>query len=150
MPKKDNDTSEKPLDKQSKKRNDKPQRSKPKGNKSKTKPESEPEPKEEAKITAGSLTPIIVMAIFFIISIGFAIILAPIYVNMGLQADFSEFGGEESLWIPVFYVVVILVFTAVILFVTRKRKGRFIKYAFLGVICLSMTYVFYAVFGMYG
>jgi presenilin-like A22 family membrane protease len=65
---------------------------------------------------------------------------------MGLQADFSSFGGEESLIIPFFYLAIILVFTAVILFVTRKRKGGFIKYAFLGVICLSLMYVFYALF----
>lgn len=95
-----------------------------------------------------SLTPVIIMVIMFIVAIGFALTLAPIYVEMGLQADFEELGlgDEQSLLIPVFYIVVIIVFTAVILFITRKRKGRFIKYAFLGVICLSMMYVFWAIF----
>ncbi|WP_455392952.1 presenilin family intramembrane aspartyl protease PSH [[Eubacterium] cellulosolvens] len=95
-----------------------------------------------------SLTPIIIMAIMFIVSIGFALVLAPIYVDMGLQADFEELGlgDEESLLIPLFYIVIIIVFTAIILFITRKRKGRFIKYAFLGVIGLSLGYVFWAIF----
>ena len=100
------------------------------------------------KLTMKHLIPVFVIAFLFIISIGFALVLAPIYVEMGLQADFEELGlgDEESLLIPLFYIVVILVFTAVILFITRKRKGRFIKYAFLGVICLSMMYVFCAIF----
>ena len=93
-----------------------------------------------------SLTPVIFMVIMFIISIGFALALAPIYIDLGLKADFEQLGGEESLIIPFFYLAIILIFTAVILFITRKRRGGFIKYAFLGVICLSLMYVFYAVF----
>lgn len=95
--------------------------------------------------SAGQIFPIIVMVIMFIISIGFALVLAPIFVSLSFQADFSEFGGEQSLIIPLFYLVIILVFTAIILFITRKRKGRFIKYGFLAVICLSMIYVFAAI-----
>ncbi len=95
---------------------------------------------------AGQLFPIIVMVIMFIISIGFALFLAPIYVSLNFQADFSELGGEESLIIPFFYLAIILIFTAIILFITRKRRGRFIKYGFLAVICLSMIYVFSAIF----
>ncbi len=92
------------------------------------------------------LLPVSFMVFLFIISIGFSLMLAPIFLSLNLQADFSELGGEESLWIPFFYLAVILIFTAVILFITRKRKGRFIKYGFLMVITISIGYVFYAIF----
>ena len=134
----------------------KTEKSKPKyraGQKSEGTEKQPPKPKTTRKTqdsaevsTKKSLVPIIIMIIMFIIAIGFALVLAPIYVNLGLQADFSEFGGEQSLIIPFFYLAVILIFTGIILLITRKRKGSFIKYAFLGVICLSMMYVFYAVF----
>jgi presenilin-like A22 family membrane protease len=110
-----------------------------------------PKPKTKSKEPAeppkpAPMGPIIIIGLLFVVSIGFALFLAPIYGTLGLRADFSELGGEESLLIPLFYVVVILVFTAAILFYTRKRKGTLIKYAFLGVICLSMMYVFFALF----
>ena len=108
------------------------------------------EPGSNTKTNEGTkpVVPIIVMIMMFIIAIGFALILAPTYVEMGMQADFEELGlgDEQSLLIPVFYIVVIVVFTAIILFITRKRRGGFIKYAFLGVIGLSMIYVFWAIF----
>jgi presenilin-like A22 family membrane protease len=104
-----------------------------------------PRPASHGK-TKENLTPIFVMVILFIVSIGFSLLLAPVFVSLNLQADFSEFGGEESLIIPFFYLAVILIFTAVILFITRKRKGRFIKYGFLFVIAISLGYVFYAIF----
>lgn len=109
--------------------------------------ESNGEEVAEEELTAGQLVPIIIIALLFIVSIGFALVLVPIYVDMGFQADFEELGigDEQSLLIPVFYIIVIVVFTAIILFITRKRKGRFIKYAFLGIICLSMVYVFTAI-----
>jgi presenilin-like A22 family membrane protease len=96
--------------------------------------------------TKENLSPIFVMVILFIVSIGFSLLLAPVFVSLNLQADFSEFGGEESLIIPFFYLAVILIFTAVILFITRRRRGRFIKYGFLFVIAISLGYVFYAIF----
>jgi presenilin-like A22 family membrane protease len=96
--------------------------------------------------TKENITPIFVMVILFIVSIGFSLLLAPVFISLNLQADFSEFGGEESLIIPFFYLAVILIFTGVILFITRKRKGRFIKYGFLFVIAISLGYVFYAIF----
>ncbi len=114
--------------------------------------ESGPESGSLSKSNSGSgsgkdsYAPIIVMVFLFIISIGLALLLVPLYIDMGLKADFEQLGGEESLLIPLFYIAMILIFTAVILFITRKRKGRFIKYGFLGIICISMAYVFWAVF----
>jgi presenilin-like A22 family membrane protease len=115
-------------------------------NQSKTESKQKPKQESTSESESFSITPILFMAFMFVISIAFALFLAPLYLDMGLQADFSAFGGENSPYIPFFYLAVILVFTAVILFVTRKRRGGFIKYAFLGVICLSMMYVFYAIF----
>jgi presenilin-like A22 family membrane protease len=121
-------------------------------NKSSNKPktnnvtEQKTDVKSEKKVDSGQLIPIFIMAIMFVISIGFALYLAPIYESLNFQADFSEFGGEESLIIPFFYLAIILIFTAVILLITRKRRGGFIKYGFLAIICLSMIYVFSAIF----
>jgi presenilin-like A22 family membrane protease len=62
-----------------------------------------------------------------------------------MQADFTEIGGgsEESVINPLIYISVILIATAIILFIGRRRKGRFLKYAFLGIICITMIYVFF-------
>jgi presenilin-like A22 family membrane protease len=115
-----------------------------------TKPlETKSRKKSSSKPEKPPIVPIFVMVIMFIVSIGFAMLLAPMFINMGLQADFSELGGEQSLLIPFFYLAVILIFTAVILFITRKRRGGFIKYGFLGVICISMVYVFFAIFSAF-
>jgi presenilin-like A22 family membrane protease len=117
-------------------------------NKSKPKnlPEQKTDVESEKKDDSSQLIPIFIMAIMFVVSIGFALYLAPIYESLNFQADFSEFGGEESLIIPFFYLAIILIFTAVILLITRKRRGGFIKYGFLAIICLSMIYVFSAIF----
>ena len=128
-----------PIEKEKKEHKDKSEKgTKPSETRSMKKQSSTPE--------KPPILPIFVMVLMFIVSIGFAMLLAPMFIGMGLQADFSELGGEQSLLIPFFYLVVILVFTAVILFITRKRRGGFIKYAFLGVICISMVYVFFAIF----
>lgn len=105
----------------------------------------EPEHKVQPHTKKSTILPIIAMGALFIVAIGLAMNLAPIYERLGMKADFTEIGGgsEESVINPLIYIAVILVATAIILFIGRRRKGRFLKYAFLGIICLTMVYVFF-------
>ncbi len=103
------------------------------------------EPKAQPPPKKLPILPIIAMGALFIVAIGLALNLAPIYDRLGMKADFTEIGGgsEESVINPLIYISVILIATAIILFIGRRRKGRFLKYVFLGIICLTMVYVFF-------
>ena len=105
-------------------------------------------PKRSRKKT--SLLPIIAMGALFVIAIGLALNLSPVYDRLGMRADFTEIGGgeEESVINPLIYIAVILVATAIILFIGRRKRGGFLKYAFLGVICITVVYVFFPFFAM--
>ncbi len=119
--------------------------------------ESSDQPAEQPKIQKPvrsrkkiSWIPIIAMGALFVIAIGLALNLAPVYDRLGMRADFTELGGgeEESVINPLIYISVILVATAVILFIGRRKRGGFLKYAFLGIICITIIYVFFPFFAM--
>jgi presenilin-like A22 family membrane protease len=97
-----------------------------------------------------NIIPIIAMGALFVIAIGLALTLSPVYDRLGMRADFTEIGGgeEESVINPLIYITVILVATAIILFIGRRKRGGFLKYAFLGIICITVVYVFFPFFAM--
>jgi presenilin-like A22 family membrane protease len=87
-----------------------------------------------------ALAPIGMMVALFILTIGLALIIAPLYLRQGLQA-FGEEGASNPL-IAVYYLVMILVVTGVILLLRKflkKRKRKFLKYI-LGAAVLISTY----------
>jgi hypothetical protein len=114
-------------------------------------PAEQPESKKPAHSRKKiSWIPIIAMGALFVIAIGLALNLAPVYQRLGMRADFTELGGgeEESVINPLIYISVILVATAVILFIGKRKRGGFLKYAFLGIICITIVYVFFPFFAM--
>lgn len=81
----------------------------------------------------------IAMGISFICSLLLALLLVPMYPK-----EYRAFGEETtSLWPIVFFVVVMLSFTAVILYIARKKKEKVIQYLILGAMSVTMGYVIY-------
>jgi len=89
----------------------------------------------------------IAMSCSMVISQSLALFLAPFFFAVGAQA----FPDPNNPTNPLIYLVLILAFTALILFVIKKRRENILKYIVLGSMFLSMIFVFYipALFGLY-
>ncbi|MFQ5907229.1 MAG: presenilin family intramembrane aspartyl protease PSH [Thermoplasmata archaeon] len=65
-----------------------------------------------------------------------------------LAADVQAFPDPNALTNALFYFVLILAFTAVILFLVRKRREGVLKYVILGAITITMLFVFSVPFAL--
>src|SRR5512136_2881877 len=87
-----------------------------------------------------AIAPMGMMVALFILTIGLALVIAPLYLRQGLQAFGSE--GASNPLIAVYYLVMILVVTGLILLLRKflkRRKRKFLKYV-LGAAVLISTY----------
>jgi presenilin-like A22 family membrane protease len=89
----------------------------------------------------------VAMACSIVISQSVALLLAPFFIAAGATA----FPDPNNAANPIIYVILILAFTALILFIVKKRRENILKYIILGSMFLSMIFVFYipALFGLY-
>ena len=79
------------------------------------------------------------MAVVLVFSQCVALLLAPFFLAMGATA----FPDPNSVANPLIYIVLILVFTAIILGIVKMRKRHAIKWIVLGSMFLSMIIVFF-------
>lgn len=84
--------------------------------------------------------PTLFMAFLFTFSILMAMATTTI-----LPQEYKVFGEEnaESVVNPLIYIVVIIVFTAIILLLAKYGLERFIQFIILGAVSISIVYVFY-------
>ncbi|MFO7619537.1 MAG: presenilin family intramembrane aspartyl protease PSH [Thermoplasmata archaeon] len=61
---------------------------------------------------------VVSMGVIFIVTVALGMLLSIPFMGMGYQA----FEDPNDLWIPVMYVILILVFTGVVLFLAKKKK----------------------------
>lgn len=100
---------------------------------------SEDTPPRKTPISKAVL-PVAMMVALFILTIGLALVVAPLYLRQGLQAFGEE--GAKNPWIAVYYLVMIIFVTVVILLLRKflkKRRRKFLKYV-LGAAVLLSTY----------
>jgi len=83
--------------------------------------------------------PVIAMACFFVIAQLMAIAITPTFKEAGVQA----FENPENVGNAIFYIAVILVFTAVLLTIAKYGFKRLIQAIILFAVCTTMWYVFY-------
>src|SRR3989442_10441698 len=84
------------------------------------------------------LASIVAMATMLVVSQVAALALAPVFVAFQFQA-FQDTNNPVN---PLLYILLILVFTAVILLLVRYRKRNLAKYVILGSIFLTVSFVF--------
>lgn len=66
-------------------------------------------------------------------------------VNL-FPSEYKAFGEDTNDPInPLIYIAFIIIFTAVMLIVLKYTKGNFLKYLILGIVALTLFYVFYPV-----
>ncbi|MDG6224297.1 MAG: presenilin family intramembrane aspartyl protease [Candidatus Thermoplasmatota archaeon] len=100
---------------------------------------SEDAPPRKTPVSKAVL-PVAMMVALFILTIGLALVVAPLYLRQGLQA-FGEEGAKNPL-IAVYYLVMIIFVTVVILLLRKflkRRRRNFLKYV-LGAAVLLSTY----------
>ncbi|MBA3043932.1 hypothetical protein FP804_02205, partial [archaeon] len=83
--------------------------------------------------------PVIAMACLFVVAQLMAIAITPTFNEAGVQA----FEDPENVGNAIFYIAVILVFTAVLLTIAKYGFKRLIKAIILFAVCTTMWYVFY-------
>ncbi|MDO9538240.1 MAG: presenilin family intramembrane aspartyl protease PSH [Thermoplasmata archaeon] len=86
----------------------------------------------------GKYRSVISMGIIFTVTIVLGMFLSLSFMDMGYQA----FEDPESLWIPVMYIILILIFSGVILFLAKKKKLGFIQGLVLFTTGMALMYVF--------
>lgn len=80
-----------------------------------------------------------IAAVFIIVPI-LAILIAPTFVEEEVKA----FGDtEDSYWNPIYYLVLILMFTGLILLIAKYFNKRLIQLIILGAFFVTMNYAFY-------
>src|SRR2546426_1627091 len=84
------------------------------------------------------LASIVAMATMLVVSQVAALALAPVFVAFQFRA-FQDTNNPVN---PLLYILLILVFTAVILLLVRYRKRNLAKYVILGSIFLTVSFVF--------
>jgi presenilin-like A22 family membrane protease len=91
----------------------------------------------------GDILPVLSMLVIFMVTILFAAATTTILPN-----DYKVFGEEnsEDLANPLFYIVIIIVFTGFILFLAKIGKEKFIQGIILAAVSISIVYVFYPPF----
>jgi len=82
---------------------------------------------------------IVAMACTIVIAQSVALFLAPFFISMNARA----FEDPNSVANPVIYIILIIIFTALILGIVKMRKQNLVKYIVLGSMSLSMIMVFY-------
>jgi presenilin-like A22 family membrane protease len=98
---------------------------------------------KKKKRKEGDLKPVLGMVAIFIVTILLAMATTTI-----LPQDYKVFGEEnaESVANPLYYIVIIIVFTAFILFLAKIGKEKFIQGIILAAVAISIVYVFYPPF----
>ena len=84
------------------------------------------------------LASIVAMAVMLVVSQLAALALAPVFLELQFQA-FPDANNPAN---PIIYIVLILLFTAVILALVRYRRRNIAKYVILGSIFLTVSFVF--------
>ncbi len=84
----------------------------------------------------------VAMACVMVISQSVALLLAPIFIVTGAYA----FPDPDDPVNPLIYIILILVFTAVILGIVKMRKQNVVKYIILGSMALAMVIVYFIPF----
>ncbi len=84
----------------------------------------------------------IAMACIMVISQSVALLLAPFFIVTGAYA----FPDPDDPVNPLIYIILILVFTAVILGIVKLRKQNVVKYIILGSMALAMVIVYFIPF----
>lgn len=97
---------------------------------------------QKPKIRKKEILSISSMLSLFIIAQVIAIAITPTFQETGIQA-FPEPEKVENAFI---YIAIILVFTAIILFIAKRGKQRFIQAIILIAVAGTMVYVFYPLF----
>lgn len=98
----------------------------------------EPAPPSTAHAARRSdLVPVAFLGVLFVVSIGLAMAVAGTFADAGVQA----FEDPESLVNPLYYLVIVVVFTVVILVLARRGWKRVIQYVILGAVFATIDYV---------
>jgi presenilin-like A22 family membrane protease len=89
-----------------------------------------------------NLKPVVAMGLIFTVTIFLAMITTSILPN-----EYKVFGEENAQNVenPLYYIVLILVFTGFILFVAKKGMQKLIQVVILAAVCISIVYVFYPI-----
>jgi presenilin-like A22 family membrane protease len=77
------------------------------------------------------------MGIIFVVTVILGMLLSVHFMGMGLQA----FEDPQSLWIPLMYIIVIILFSGVVLFLAKKKKLGIIQGLVLFASGLTLMYV---------
>jgi presenilin-like A22 family membrane protease len=88
--------------------------------------------------------PVFVTGILFLGVQVAALLLVPQYKVFGYQAFGPQ--GQTNPLIPLLYVAVLILFTALMIYILKKRKGNWLRAIFIFVISLSAIYVLLPVF----
>jgi presenilin-like A22 family membrane protease len=81
---------------------------------------------------------VISMGLIFLGTVSLAMLMSIPFMDMGYQA----FENPNDLWIPVMYVVFILIFSGIVLFLAKKKKLGFIQGLVLFASGMTLMYVF--------
>ena len=90
--------------------------------------------------------PIIALALCFVISHVVAMFLVPSYE----EADVQAFEDPDNPVNSLFYIAIILVFTAFVLWIAKQGLDYILQWIFLSAIGVTFIYVFYPFFHSYG
>ena len=89
---------------------------------------------------------ILALALCFVVALVTAMYLVPAYQEAEVQA----FEDPEDPTNSAYYIGIILVFTAFILWIAKQNLDWFLQLIFLSAICTTLIYVFYPFFHSYG
>ncbi|MBX8631250.1 MAG: hypothetical protein KIY12_03445 [Thermoplasmata archaeon] len=88
--------------------------------------------------------PAAVTAVLFIGVQILALLIVPQYRSFGYQAFGPQ--GQTNPFIPLIYVAVLIIFTAIMIYILKKNKGNLLRAFFIFVISLSAIYVLFPLF----
>jgi presenilin-like A22 family membrane protease len=83
------------------------------------------------------------MGFVFVVTILLGMLLAFPFMDMGYQA----FEDPESLWIPLMYIIMILIFTGIVLFLAKKGHLGLIQGLVLFAMGMALMYVLFVPYG---
>lgn len=103
-------------------------------------PGERPAPTQEARAIAlrEEIPSVVAMATLFVVSLALAILIAPTYTAQGVQA----FEDPNDVTNPVWYLVLVVAFTGVILLLARLKLQKVIQVIILGAVFSTIIYVF--------
>ena len=98
------------------------------------------------RVEISEIIPVLIMAFFFIIIHGLALTMVDPFVDAGLESTFEDKDDPVNL---VYFFVIILVMTAIILLIAKYWKKQLIQFIILGAVGYTAFYAFFLpVFGI--